>query len=73
MGRFLEIQKAKAADIKNIGRFVDEDELESAIGEGGAITTAIESAVSAGITAAIGEGGAIETWADGRYAAKSGG
>jgi len=42
-------------------------EITKALGDEGAITTAI----SAAITAAIGEGGAIETWADGRYEAKT--
>ena len=41
--------------------------ITAALGENGAITTAISSA----ITAAIGTGGAIETWADARYAAKT--
>ena len=45
--------------------------ITAALGENGAITTAISSAISAAITAAIGEGGAIETWADGRYEAKT--
>lgn len=42
-----------------------------------AITTAcaesgaIDTAISAKISAAIGEGGTIETWGDGRYAAKT--
>jgi hypothetical protein len=42
-------------------------EITKALGEEGAIT----SAISAAITAAIGENGDIETWADGRYEAKS--
>jgi hypothetical protein len=42
-------------------------EITKALGENGAITTAISGA----ITAAIGEGGAIETWGDGRYEAKT--
>ena len=42
-------------------------EITSALGSEGAITSAISSAITAG----IGEGGAIETWADGRYEAKS--
>ena len=60
-------------------------EITSALGENGAITTAISgaitaalgsegaitSAISSAITAGIGEGGAIETWADGRYEAKA--
>lgn len=41
--------------------------ITTALGENGAITTAISNA----ITAAIGTGGSIETWADGRYEAKS--
>lgn len=41
-------------------------EITKALGEDGAITTAISGA----ITAAIGENGAIETWGDGRYQAK---
>ena len=61
MGKFTDKKVTQAADIENIERFIDAEELE----------TAITSAVSAGITAAIGEGGAIETWADGRYEAKS--
>jgi hypothetical protein len=61
MGKFTDKKVAQAANIENIERFIDAEELE----------TAITSAVSAGITAAIGEGGAIETWADGRYEAKS--
>ena len=42
-------------------------EITKALGDEGAIT----SAISAAITAAIGENGDIETWADGRYEAKS--
>jgi hypothetical protein len=42
-------------------------EITKALGEEGAITSAINEA----ITAAIGEGGSIETWADERYEAKS--
>ena len=42
-------------------------EITKALGEEGAIT----SAINAAITAAIGEGGSIETWADERYEAKS--
>ena len=42
-------------------------EITKALGENGAITTAISGA----ITAAIGENGAIETWGDGRYEKKS--
>ena len=61
MGKFTDKKVAQAANIENIERFIDAEELEAAI----------TSAVSAGITAAIGEGGAIETWADGRYEAKS--
>ena len=61
MGKFTDKKVAQAANIENIERFIDAEELE----------TAITSAVNAGITAAIGEGGAIETWADGRYEAKS--
>jgi hypothetical protein len=61
MGRYAdnlkEQAKEQAADVK----YIDTNELESAISSG----------VQAGITAAIGEGGAIETWADGRYEAKS--
>lgn len=41
--------------------------IEDALGEEGAITTAISTA----ITAAIGTDGSIETWADGRYEPKS--
>ena len=41
--------------------------ITTALGEEGAITTAINGA----ITTAIGENGTIETWADGRYEAKS--
>jgi hypothetical protein len=41
-------------------------EITAALGEEGAITTAISSA----ITTAIGEGGVIETWGDGRYEKK---
>lgn len=41
-------------------------EITKALGENGAITTAISSA----ITAAIGTDGSIETWADGRYEPK---
>ena len=41
-------------------------EITKALGENGAITTAISGA----ITAAIAENGAIETWADGRYEPK---
>jgi hypothetical protein len=61
MGKFKDKQVCKAADIANIERFIDPDELDAAIASG----------VQAGITAAIGEGGAIETWADGRYEAKA--
>ena len=61
MGKFSDKKAMNAANIENKERFIDAEELE----------TAITSAVSAGITAAIGEGGAIETWADGRYEAKS--
>lgn len=43
--------------------------ITAALGEEGAITTAISGAITAG----IGEGGDIETWADGRYAPKSNG
>jgi hypothetical protein len=57
MGKFTDRKIAAAADIANIERFIDAEELE----------TAIASAVSAGITEAISEGGAIETWGDGRY------
>ena len=60
MGKFIDKQKAKAADIDHIERFVDDKELAAAISSG----------VSAAITEAISSGGAIETWADGRYAAK---
>jgi len=42
-------------------------EITKALGDEGAITTAISGA----ITAAIGENGAIETWADGRYEPKT--
>ena len=42
-------------------------EITKALGEDGAIATAISGA----ITAAIGENGAIETWADGRYEPKT--
>lgn len=42
-------------------------EITKALGENGAITTAISGA----ITAAIGEEGAIETWGDGRYEKKT--
>jgi len=41
--------------------------ITAALGSEGAITSAISSAITAG----IGEGGVIETWADGRYEAKS--
>jgi hypothetical protein len=41
-------------------------EIETALGDEGAITTAINGA----ITTAIGENGTIETWGDGRYQAK---
>jgi hypothetical protein len=61
MGKFKDKQIVKAADIANIERFIDPDELDSAITSG----------VQAGIAAALGEGGAIETWADGRYEAKA--
>jgi hypothetical protein len=79
MGKFKDKQIVKAADIANIERFIDPDELDDAIassvqagitaalGSEGAITSAISSAITAG----IGEGGAIETWADGRYEAKA--
>jgi hypothetical protein len=46
-------------------------EIEIALGENGAITTAISSGVSAAITAGIGEGGDIEQWGDGRYTKKT--
>ena len=42
-------------------------EITKALGEDGAITTAISGA----ITTAIGENGAIETWGDGRYTKKT--
>jgi hypothetical protein len=42
-------------------------EITKALGDDGAITTAISGA----ITAAIGENGSIETWADGRYEPKT--
>lgn len=42
-------------------------EIEKALGEEGAITTAISGA----ITTAIGENGAIETWGDERYTKKT--
>lgn len=42
-------------------------EIEAALGDEGAITTAINGAITAG----IGEDGAIEKWGDGRYAAKT--
>ena len=42
-------------------------EIATALGEDGAITTAISGA----ITAAIGEGGSIETWGDERYTKKT--
>jgi len=59
-------------------------EITTAIGENGAITTAISGAITAAlgeggditeaisgaITAAIGTDGAIETWGDGRYEPK---
>lgn len=59
-------------------------EITAALGEDGAITTAISGAItsalgeggditeaiSGAITTAIGENGAIETWGDGRYQAK---
>jgi hypothetical protein len=61
MGKFKDKQIVKAADIANIERFIDPDELDDAIASG----------VQAGIAAALGEGGAIETWADGRYEAKA--
>ena len=60
-------------------------EITKALGEEGAITTAISGAITAAlgedgdittaisgaITAAIGEDGSIETWGDGRYEKKS--
>lgn len=60
-------------------------EITTALGENGAITTAINGAITAAldengdittaisqaITTAIGENGDIETWADGRYEPKS--
>ena len=60
-------------------------EITTALGEEGAITTAISGAITAAlgeegaittaisgaITAAIGENGAIETWGDGRYEKKT--
>ena len=59
-------------------------EITKALGENGAITTAISgaitaavgengavtTAISSAITAAIGTDGSIETWADGRYEPK---
>ena len=42
-------------------------EIAAALGEEGAIT----SAISAAITTAIGTDGTIETWADGRYEPKA--
>jgi hypothetical protein len=42
-------------------------EITTALGSEGAITSAISSAITAG----IGEGGAIETWGDGRYTKKT--
>lgn len=42
-------------------------EIAAALGEEGAIT----SAISAAITTAIGSDGTIETWADGRYEPKT--
>lgn len=41
--------------------------ITAALGENGAITTAIANA----ITTAIGENGSIETWGDGRYTKKT--
>ena len=60
-------------------------EITKALGDEGAITTAISGAITAAlgedgdittaisgaITAAIGEDGSIETWGDGRYEKKS--
>lgn len=46
-------------------------EISAALGEDGAIATAISSGVSAAITAGISEGGDIETWGDGRYTKKT--
>ena len=43
------------------------EEITKALGEDGAITTAISGA----ITTAIGTDGAIETWGDGRYEKKT--
>lgn len=45
--------------------------IEAALGNDGAINSAIDTAVEAGITEAIAGGGVIETWADGRYEAKA--
>ena len=59
MGNFTRIKTEAAADIPNIERFIDAEELEAAI--------------SAAIEEAIGENGDIETWADARYAPKSNG
>ncbi len=61
------------------------EEVQTALASGGAITTAIEGAITtalaeggsiqtaigAAITGAIGEGGSIETWGDSRYEPKS--
>ena len=41
--------------------------ITAALGSDGAITSAISSAITAG----IGEGGDIETWGDGRYTKKT--
>ena len=41
--------------------------ITAALGSEGAITSAISSAITAG----IGEGGTIETWGDGRYTKKT--
>lgn len=46
-------------------------EITKALGDDGAITTAINSGASAAIITAIGTDGAIETWGDGRYEKKS--
>ena len=68
---------------KNVAQLVAA-EITKALGENGAITTAISgaitaavgengavtTAISSAITAAIGTDGSIETWADGRYEPK---
>lgn len=61
----LEMLKSEDAT-KTFAQLVDA-RITAALGESGAITTAISGAITAG----IGENGVIETWADGRYAAKT--